>query len=478
MLFNSLEFAIFFAIVYGLYLVLPHQWQNKLLLAAGFIFYSSWDWRFFSLIILLICIGYFCGMKIDGSKEAKTKKLFLSLSVVSSLAILGFFKYFNFFVSNLAGLLKAFGAPVEYHALNIILPMGISFYIFKTLTYPIDIYRGKMKPTKNILDFALYVSFFLQLIAGPIQRAKDLLPQITAPRRIGLNDFYEGCSLIFWGLFLKIFVADNLSKVVAPVFALNSSCSGAEILLASYAFTFQLFCDFEGYSSMARGLGRVMGFDIMLNFNLPFFAVNIQDFWNRWHISLSTWIRDYLYTPLFDALSFIRGNPRIYITLLVSMSLMGLWHGAEWTFLFFGLYHGALLVIYIILRSRFHIKRYIQPKSVFGQQLWVWVRIFFMFQLIAFGMMIFRAQSASHLFFLLHRLIFQFNGGAPKALLFQFLAFACPVFIIQFGQYKTGDLMFIYHRHWLVKTVIYAIMLHLILGWGVMSTEEFIYFQF
>jgi len=325
MLFNSLEFLIFFAIVYSLYLVCNHRWQNRTLLVASYVFYGFWDWRFLSLIFVSTLVDYICGLKM-ASLPKENREIFLWISLSLNLSLLGFFKYFNFFTTNMIDLLALFNIQANATLLNIILPVGISFYTFQSLSYTIDIYRGEIKPTRKFIDFALFVALFTQLVAGPIERAKHLLPQVIQPRKTSMNHFYEGCFLIFWGLFEKIFVAGNLAKIVDPIFAADAPYQGMAVLLAMYAFSFKIFCDFDAYSNIAKGLGRCMGFDIMINFNLPFFVTNMQEFWNRWHISLSLWIRDYLYFPLFQGLKKFKGNLRVYIALLTSMTIIGLWH--------------------------------------------------------------------------------------------------------------------------------------------------------
>src|SRR3989338_4479606 len=298
MLFNSLELAIFFIIVYGLYLFMGHRWQNRTLLVASCVFYGMWDWRFLGLLFVTVLIDYLVGLKIQATEDLKKRKFFLAISVFSNLLILGFFKYFNFFAQNLHGFLANLGVAVPLEPLRIVLPVGISFYVFQSLSYTIDVYRKKLEPAKNFLDFSLFVTYFPQLVAGPIERATHLLPQVLSPRKVTLDGFYEGCYLIFWGLFQKVFVADNLAAIVNPVFAAPPPYNGAKVLLTLYAFAFQIYCDFAGYSNMARGLGKCMGFDIMVNFNIPYFAANPREFWQRWHISLSQWLRDYLYVPL------------------------------------------------------------------------------------------------------------------------------------------------------------------------------------
>ena len=293
MVFNSLQFAIFFVVVYGLYLVLDHRAQNRMLLVASYIFYGAWDWRFLGLLFVTTLIDYLVALKIHATQDTGKRKFLLLISLISNLAILGFFKYFNFFTSSLHELLSVFGMPLSIRTLHIVLPVGISFYVFQSLSYTIDVYRRKLEPTKFFFDFALFVAYFPQLVAGPIERATHLLPQILKPRRFSLGQFYEGSHLIFWGLFQKVFVADNLAAIVNPVFAASPPYDGAKVLLALYAFAFQIYCDFAGYSNMARGLGKCMGFDIMVNFNLPYFAANPREFWQRWHISLSQWLFDH-----------------------------------------------------------------------------------------------------------------------------------------------------------------------------------------
>ena len=333
MLFNSLQFIAFFIIVYSLYLLFNHRWQNYMLLAASYFFYGSWNWRFLSLILISTILDYFCGLAIDRQPGRKRKKLFLIISVTGNLTILGFFKYFNFFAHDFQLILARFGIPTHPLVLNIVLPVGISFYTFQTMSYTIDIYRGEMRPTRRFLDLALFVAFFPQLVAGPIERAKHLLPQIIKPRLITPRQFREGLWLIYWGFFLKVFVADNLAGIVDRVFAGAETISGIEVLLGLYAFAFQILGDFAGYSSIAIGLARLMGIDIMTNFLFPYFVTNPRDFWKNWHISLSTWLRDYLYIPLGGNR---RGRLMTYRNILITMLLGGLWHGAAWTFVIWG----------------------------------------------------------------------------------------------------------------------------------------------
>ena len=476
MLFNSLQFAVFFIIVYSLYLISRHKWQNRILLVGSYVFYGAWDWRFLSLIIISTVLDYFCGLSIEATENLKKRKMFLALSIVGNLIMLGFFKYFNFFATSLCDLLGYFGFTAQPSLINIILPVGISFYTFQTLSYTFDIYKGDLKPTKKFFDFALFVAFFPQLVAGPIERAKHLLPQILSPRKTTLNKFYEGSYLIFWGLFLKMFVADNLAKVVDPVFAQSSAQSGAMILLSLYAFAFQIFCDFAGYSNIARGLGMVMGFDIMVNFNLPYFASNPSEFWQRWHISLSSWLRDYLYIPLGGNRG---GSLKTYRNLSLTMLLGGLWHGAAWTFIIWGAYQGLLLIVHRKMRGA--IDRLPKIRSAFITKILKGLKILFFFHFVCLGWLIFRAQSVSQIIGMLKSLVFDFSVHDAHVFsyyLYRFVFYVFILVVVQAFQYIKKDLMAVYKLNIFTKAIFYFVCFYLILIFGVEGGKEFIYFQF
>jgi len=476
MLFNSLQFFIFFFLVYILYCLLHHKWQNRMLLVASYIFYGSWDARFLSLIWISTIIDYLCGLRIYKSEDIKEKKIYLFCSVFANLAILGFFKYSGFFAEGLQHLLHDVGIPFHVHSFNIILPVGISFYTFQTMSYTIDIYYGKIKPTKNVLDFALFVAFFPQLVAGPIERAKNLLPQILRPREITLDKFYAGCFLIMWGLFQKIYVADNLAKLVDTVFAWKEYPNGMLVLVALYSFAFQIFCDFAGYSNIARGVSKCMGFEIMVNFNLPYFATNPRDFWKRWHISLSTWLRDYLYIPLGGDKN---GLLKTYRNLCITMLLGGLWHGAAWTFVLWGAYHATLLILHRMLNVLFRGVRF--TAGVLAQRAWNAVKVICFFHLICFGWLIFRAQSFGQIIHMAHALFFKWEGvsivdlargiGIP-------MHFLGLLLLVQFLQFVKKDLMIILKFNILARALFYYICFVLIIIYGVTGAKEFIYFQF
>ena len=474
MLFNSFTFGAFFVIVYSLYLVLNHKWQNRMLLVASYIFYGAWDWRFLSLILFSTVLDYTCGIKINKSEDDKNKRFFLFLSIFGNLSVLGFFKYFGFFSNSLQQLLSSFGISFQHLFLDIILPVGISFYTFQTMSYTIDIYRRKVKPTKSFFDYALYVAFFPQLVAGPIERAGHLLPQILSPRELSLERFYSGMYLIFWGLLLKMVIADNLARLVDPLFDSTGPYHGGDVLIVTYAFAFQIFCDFAGYSNIARGVARCLGFDIMVNFNLPYFVTNPREFWLRWHISLSSWLRDYLYIPL-------GGNRKskiaTYRNIAITMLLGGLWHGAAWKFVVWGAYHGALLIIHRILEP--FLKSIISSKSKIGFKFWLLVRVVFFFHLLCAGWLVFRAQSIGQVIEMLQSLILDIEVYTlPLSAVLIALFLMSFLLIIQLFQYQTKDLLFILKQNWLVRSAIFFLMYGLFFIFGVAGGEEFIYFQF
>ena len=353
-LFNSVTFLAFFAAVFAVYLVLTHRAQNAWLLAASYLFYGWWDWRFLGLIVLSTAVDYTCGRRIaaadpDDPAGRAARRGWLLLSCATNLGLLGFFKYWNFFAESAAAALRGAGLEADWATLNVVLPVGISFYTFQTLGYTVDVYRGAVRAERDVLNFALFVSFFPQLVAGPIERANVLLPQIARPRRLTAERFARGGWLILKGFYLKVVLADNLGEFVAPAFGEPQSVRGLAVVSAVLGAGLQIYGDFAGYSAIARGVAKWLGVDLMQNFARPYFAVNPSDFWRRWHISLSTWLRDYLYIPLGGN----RGGAwRTYRNLSLTMLLGGLWHGAAWNFVAWGAYHGALLCGYRLLSGR------------------------------------------------------------------------------------------------------------------------------
>lgn len=477
MLFNSLEFVIFFIIVYALYLALSrhHKLQNLMLLIASCLFYGAWDWRFLALMFVSITTDFFCAKYIYHQSDEKTRKRLLVLNFIVNFGILGIFKYFNFFQENLQILLNTLGISITTNLLHIILPIGISFYTFQAMSYAFDVYRRQIIPVDNFLDYALFVTYFPQLVAGPIERASHLLPQVLKPRLMTLDKFYEGCYLILWGYFQKIFVADNLAKIVDPVFLSSQPYNGFAVLLAVYAFAFQIYCDFAGYSNIARGLSKCMGFDIMLNFNLPYFAVNAKEFWQRWHISLSTWLRDYLYIPLGGNRM---GNLVTYRNLVITMVLGGLWHGAAWTFLLWGAYQGVLLISQKYLQSIFTNTKFFGSNN--NNSFLFVIKVVFFFHLICFGWLIFRAYSVSQVF-LMTEGILSFPWNFSQEMLgkfFQLILYVTPLLCVETLQFKRNDNDAIIHSNLAVRLSFCIVCFYLLLIYGVENGKQFIYFQF
>ena len=335
MLFTSAVFLLFFAVFYACYLLLRghRTGQNVLLLVANYVFYGWWDWRFLSLLLLTTWIDFAAGRWMGRVSGGIPRRWILVGALAFNLGMLGFFKYFNFFTDSAVELCSALGFHADAPTIRILLPLGISFYTFQAVSYVVDVYRLKTKPTGSLLDFSIYVAFFPLLISGPIERSDHLLPQIAAPRRITLEQLNAGVFLILWGFFKKLVIADNIGPIADEVFDGYLQQGGLNVILGALAFAFQIYCDFSGYSDIARGLAKLMGFDLILNFKLPYFALSPSDFWRRWHISLSTWLRDYLYIPLGGN----RGTKlQTFRNLMVTMLLGGLWHGAAWNFVLWG----------------------------------------------------------------------------------------------------------------------------------------------
>ena len=344
MLFNSLDFAIFLPIVFLLYWFFANKnlkLQNFLIVVASYLFYGWWDWRFLSLILFSTLVDYTIGRKLSTGENQTKRKILLWTSLLVNLGFLGFFKYYNFFLDNFVTAFSFFGHPINPQGLNIILPVGISFYTFQTLSYTIDVYRKKLEPTKDFIAFTAFVSFFPQLVAGPIERATHLLPQFYKKRTFQYEKAVDGLRQILWGLFKKMVIADNAAQIANEIFNNSGDYSGSTLLLGALFFTFQIYGDFSGYSDIAIGTSRLFGFDLMQNFNFPYFSRDIAEFWRRWHISLSTWFRDYLYIPLGGS----RGGTWMKVrNTFIIFIVSGFWHGANWTFIVWG----ALNAIYFL----------------------------------------------------------------------------------------------------------------------------------
>jgi len=394
MLFNSLEFAFFLPIVFLLYWFVTHRslkQQNALLLLASYFFYGWWDWRFLSLIAFSSLVDYFVGISLANAETKMKRKLLLSLSILVNIGFLGFFKYFNFFAESFAQAFTLLGEPLEISSLKIILPVGISFYTFQTLSYSIDIYRKKLTPTKDFVAFFAFVSFFPQLVAGPIERASNMLPQFLNKRDFKYREAVNGCRQILWGLFKKIVIADNCAEFVNIIFEDPSAHSSSTLILGVILFSFQIYGDFSGYSDIAIGVARLFGFKLMRNFAYPYFSRNIGEFWRRWHISLSTWFRDYLYIPIGGS----RGSTllqirNIFIVFLVS----GFWHGASWNFLCWGGLHALFFIPLVLMKRNRTFLHSIKTKWLFPS-LKEGLLIVFTFSITSLAWVFFRAESVS-----------------------------------------------------------------------------------
>ncbi|MEH6538375.1 MAG: MBOAT family O-acyltransferase [Psychroserpens sp.] len=399
MLFNSIDFLIFFPVVFAIYWMLKNSVskQNILLLISSYVFYGWWDWRFLSLIVYSSFIDYIAGLKIENSTTKKQRKRWLLLSLVSNLGLLAIFKYYNFFADSFSQAMSTLGWQVDDLTLNIILPVGISFYTFQTLSYTIDIYRKNIKPTQNLVVFFTYVSLFPQLVAGPIERASNLIPQIKNKRVFKSSQFKDGIFQIIVGLFRKIVIADNLAIYVDTVYGSPELHNGSSLLLATVFYAFQIYYDFSGYSDIAIGTAKLLGFNFNQNFNFPYFSKSITEFWRRWHISLSSWLKDYLYISLGGNR---KGIKITYRNLLITMLIGGLWHGSSWNFVIWGAIHGVALAIEKYTFSKLKIKNF----NVLGT-LWT-------FLVVLLSWVFFRAQDLSSATLIMKR-IFSFDYTMP-----------------------------------------------------------------
>lgn len=395
MLFNSIDFAIFLPIVFFLYWFVTHKnlkLQNFLIVLASYIFYGWWDWRFLSLIIFSTLVDYTVGQKLRSEENKLKRRTLLWTSILVNIGFLGFFKYYNFFLENFVSAFTFFGAEIKANTLHIILPVGISFYTFQTLSYTIDVYKRKLEPTKDIIAFSAFVSFFPQLVAGPIERATNLLPQFYEKRSFMYTNAVNGMRQILWGLFKKIVIADNCAELANLIFNNSADYSGNTLILGAILFSFQIYGDFSGYSDIAIGTSRLFGFNLKQNFAFPYFSRDIAEFWRRWHISLSTWFRDYVYIPLGGSRgSTLKTVRNIFIIFIVS----GFWHGANWTFIVWGALNAVYFMPLLLTKNnRNHMDIVAKGKVLPG------IREFFLivitFGLTVFAWIFFRAENTEH----------------------------------------------------------------------------------
>lgn len=479
MYFNSLDFAVFLPVVFILYWFVTSKklkLQNALLVVASYVFYGWWDWRFLSLIIFSSLVDFTIGHLLSEEDKQSKRKFLLWTSIFVNLGFLGFFKYYNFFVDSFVEAFSFFGSPIQPNTLDIILPVGISFYTFQTLSYTIDVYKRKLEPTRDIVSFLAFVSFFPQLVAGPIERATHLLPQFYKQRQFHYSQAVDGCRQILWGFFKKVVIADNCAEYANQIFNNSAEHSGSTLLIGALFFTFQIYGDFSGYSDIAIGTSRLFGFDLKQNFAFPYFSRDIAEFWRRWHISLSKWFRDYLYIPLGGSQGGTWVKVRnTFIIFLVS----GFWHGANWTFIIWG-FLNALYFLPLLLAKRNrtnldvvaqdsklpNIKELVQMGLTFGLTVIAWV--------------FFRAESVTHAFTYLKGLfstsLLTVPTIRPTNLLVLILFFIGIEWIGRRQHYAIEVALLEQSR--LMRWAFYMIIIAVVFVFSSDNQQEFIYFQF
>lgn len=482
MLFNSFRFLIFFPLVVCFYFAIPHKYRWILLLVASYYFYMCWKAEYLLLIVCSTLIDYFAGLRMGRVAEKEKRRIYLILSLVANLGLLFTFKYFNFVNESLRQVFQHFNVLYNVPSLKVLLPVGISFYTFQTLSYTIDVYRGEREPERHLGIFALYVSFFPQLVAGPIERSTRLLPQFFEKVAFDYRRVKDGLILMAWGFFKKVVIADWVAIFVNQVYNHPEMYPGLPSIVATYFFAFQIYCDFSGYSDIAIGAAQVMGYRLMLNFRRPYFSKSISEFWKRWHISLSSWFRDYLYIPL-------GGNrvkkARMYLNIFVVFLVSGFWHGANWTFIVWGGLHGAFLLI-----SRWTTEWRRRLHRLFGllkfPHLHRFLKVLVTFHLVWFSWIFFRANSISDAFLIIRNLFTAFD---PATLLtvsgftFQHFILSVLSIVILLGVelfQRNHDI-----RGWLSQRPVmlrwafyYGLIMFILLFGAYDNANEFIYFQF
>ena len=482
MLFNSIDFAVFLPIVFLLYWLLANKslkLQNALIVLASYLFYGWWDWRFLSLILFSTLVDYTIGRKLKSEKNQTKRKILLWISIFVNLGFLGFFKYANFFLDNFTAAFSFFGSEIATHSLDIILPVGISFYTFQTLSYTIDVYKQKLEPTNDFIVFSAFVSFFPQLVAGPIERATNLLPQFYKKRTFELSKAVDGMRQILWGLFKKIVIADSCAELANQIFNNSAEMNGSTLVLGALFFTFQIYGDFSGYSDIAIGTSRLFGFNLMQNFKFPYFSRDIAEFWRRWHMSLSTWFRDYLYIPLGGS----RGGTwmKVRNTFLIFI-VSGFWHGANWTFIAWGTLH-AIYFLPLLLTNKNRNNLEIVAQGNYLPTARELLQMLSTFTLTVFAWIIFRTNDITHAFHYISEIFSASILETPKlsdskdAIITMLLVFIF-IFIEWLGresQFALEHLGLKWKRplrHALYYTIIIALF------WCNGKEQQFIYFQF
>jgi len=477
MFFNSIDFAIFFPIVFILYWLVFNKnlkYQNVFLLIVSYVFYGWWDWRFLGLIMFSSFIDYFVGIALEKNIPQNKRKIFLIVSLIVNLGLLGVFKYYNFFIDNLQSAYTLFGSELNLTTMNIVLPVGISFYTFQTLSYSIDVYRRKIKHSNDIIAFFSYVAFFPQLVAGPIERAKNLLPQFSKKRVFSDSNASDGMRQILWGLFKKIVIADNCAIYADQMFNNPESFQGITLILGAIYFAIQIYCDFSGYSDIAIGTAKLLGFKLMINFRNPYFSRDIGEFWRRWHISLSTWFRDYLYIPLGGS----RGTKlkqirNVFVIFLVS----GFWHGANWTFIAWGFLNALyFLPLMLIGKNRKNLDNVAEGK-LFPHSKEA-LQIFITFFLTVFAWIFFRAKDITSAFEYIYLTFANFNLRVESETGMKLIPIIILLFGIEWLQRRKEHSLDIKHLHTYLRWCIYLILILITISLGKYENQSFIYFQF
>jgi len=475
MLFNSFHFVFFFLIVTPTYFVLPHKYRWMLLLGASCYFYMVFVPVYILILGFTIVIDYFAGILLENT-EGKKRKYWLIASLIANIGVLAIFKYYNFLNNNLSEFLNSLGYQNSIPNLSILLPIGLSFHTFQAMSYTIEVYRGHQKAERHFGIYSLYVMFYPQLVAGPIERPQNLLHQFYEKHEFEYYRVVEGLKMMLWGLFMKLVVADRLAIYVNAVYNNADQHSGKTLALATVFFAFQIYCDFAGYSNIAIGAARVMGFKLMTNFNRPYFSRSISEFWKRWHISLSTWFKDYLYISL-------GGNrvsvPRWYLNLFIVFVISGLWHGANWTFIIWGALNGFYLVFAVVTekpRKQLGKLFYLDKLPTFNSA----IQISVTFGLACIAWIFFRANSVQDGFNIVTKIV-QFKGSLflDKPVITYSLFAIAMLFAIEFMQEKKHNRVLPFKtNHWLKEHLAYASLVILIILLGVFDGGQFIYFQF
>jgi len=472
MSFVSWSFIAFLALMLPAYYLLSFRWQNRLLLVANYFFYGWWDWRLLILLWLSTLVDYHVGLAIGNAPPGSRRKRWLIVSVVFNLALLGAFKYFNFFTQSFSVLLSSLGIPFSLPIYAIVLPIGISFYTFQSMSYIIDVYRGNEKATDDFLTYALFVGFFPQLVAGPISRSKQLLPQFRSPRIVAAQDIMEGVALIATGYFKKIAIADAVAANVNRVFQNPGAFSSPVLLFSLYLFAIQIYCDFSGYTDIARGVAKLFGFDLRINFRQPYLSANIAEFWRRWHISLSSWLRDYLYISMGGNR---KGNARTYRNLMLTMLLGGLWHGASWNFVIWGGMHGLFLSVHRIWTRRQRNRQGAMPVS---HRLTRIAAAVLTFHLVCLAWLFFRAETLALAWQYLKGLFSQWDYP-PVSFTVTTVAYSLLVFLVDYSCART-DRQTAVNPEWpvMARAGVYLTMILILSFVGQSYGQPFIYFRF